>query len=261
MILTKNIEIVVNNNRIKIYRNYFPNIEIKQGDKLLIPIKLLSHNSRLKLNVKCDICKKEKIVMYYNYMKSYNNCGIYCCSPKCAHFKNENTCIEKYGVKSTTMLDSVKDKIKITMIEKYGVENASQSEEIKKKKEETCMINYGVRYPLQSKELIEKSYNKKGFHIEDKTEYQKYRTNVYRITKKIKEKLMQDWDGFDYYDGEYIKENFNLKGTHKNYPTIDHMKSIFYCYGNNISAEECASLENLCITKRTINSSKNKKCE
>jgi len=126
------------------------------------------------------------------------------------------------------LLDEYKEKFKTIIIEKYGIENISQLDEIKKKKQETCMKNHGVSHPSKSKELFEKAMKTKGLHIEDKTDYQKYRTNVYRLTKKIKNKLLDIWDGYDYYDSEYIKDNFNLKYSHKNYPTIDHMKSIFY---------------------------------
>jgi len=65
----------------------------------------------------------------------------------------------------------------------------------------------------------------------------------------------------DYYDNEYIKENFKLNSNNKNYPTIDHKNSIFYGFINNVSSNEIGGLSNLCITKRFINGSKNKKTE
>jgi hypothetical protein len=92
-------------------------------------------------------------------------------------------------------------------------------------------------------------------------EYKKYRNKITILTNKNKEKLLENWDGRDYYDGEYIKDNFVLPNSNKEYPTIDHKISVYYGFNNNISVEEISNINNLCITKKYINSSKNKKCE
>lgn len=47
-----------------------------------------------------------------------------------------------------------------------------------------------------------------------------------------------------------------LEHTAPNYPTIDHKKSVHYGFINNISPEEISNISNLCITKRSINSTK-----
>lgn len=93
------------------------------------------------------------------------------------------------------------------------------------------------------------------------TEYQEYRRLVDNLTNRNKKELYENWDGYDYYDNEYIRDNFELNSGDKNYPTIDHKKSVIYGFDNNISPEEISNIENLCITKRTINSSKNYKTE
>ena len=62
--------------------------------------------------------------------------------------------------------------------------------------------------------------------------------------------------GHDYYDGEYIKDNFDLEINDRNYPTIDHIIPKIYGFLNNIEPKEICKLENLCITKRTFNCSK-----
>ena len=49
-----------------------------------------------------------------------------------------------------------------------------------------------------------------------------------------------------------------LNSNDKNYPTIDHKISIFCGFKNGISCI-IGNINNLCITKRGINSSKNKK--
>ena len=103
-----------------------------------------------------------------------------------------------------------------------------------------------------------KGLKTKGLHIEDKTEYEKFRLIVYRLTKHNKKELLEKWNSLDYYDGEYIKDNFNLEYYDINYPTIDHKISIFYGYENNMKPEEISNIGNLCFTKRCINSSKGK---
>lgn len=83
-----------------------------------------------------------------------------------------------------------------------------------------------------------------------------YRRKVDRLTKKVKSILLEKWNGYDYYDGEYILDNFNLKYTHGDYPTVDHKVSVYYGFINNIPPEEICQIDNLCFTKRRINSTK-----
>jgi len=93
------------------------------------------------------------------------------------------------------------------------------------------------------------------------TKWEKYRKNIRKYTYRNKKHLFDNWDGYDYYDGEYIRDNFKFKYYHRDYPTIDHKKSVFYCFMENISSKECSSLNNLCITKKRINSSKRTKTD
>lgn len=76
------------------------------------------------------------------------------------------------------------------------------------------------------------------------------------LTNKVREELFNSWDGYDYYDNEYILENIKLKSSSSSYPTIDHKISCYYGFINNIEPEIICSLDNLCITKRSINSMK-----
>ena len=70
--------------------------------------------------------------------------------------------------------------------------------------------------------------------------------------------LFSLWDGIDFYDGENIIDNMNLHHNDRLYPTVDHKISIYNGFKNNISIEVISSIDNLCITKRHINSTKNK---
>lgn len=105
------------------------------------------------------------------------------------------------------------------------------------------------------KELKKQYFIKNGYNVET-DEFELYKNKVYRLTKKIKKELTKLWNGLDYYDNEYIKDNFNLPYYNRNYPTIDHKIPIYEGFKNNISAEEIADISNLCFTKRYINSRK-----
>jgi uncharacterized C2H2 Zn-finger protein/protein-arginine kinase activator protein McsA len=91
------------------------------------------------------------------------------------------------------------------------------------------------------------------------TKFIKYSRIINNYTKKNKNKLLENWDGFDFYDKCYIKTNFNLHPNNKNYPTIDHKISKLYGFLNNIDPLYISDISNLCFTKRSINSTKHSK--
>jgi hypothetical protein len=177
--------------------------------------------------------------------------------------KIAETNLMKYGYKNVLQNEEIKNKIKETNLEKYGVNYAFQSKIIKDKIKKTNLEKYGYENASKNKSIKLKIKNarvKNGSWISDdyKTEFEIYENIVDRLTKNNKKILFENWDGYDYYDNEYIKENLKLGHHNKKYPTIDHKISKFYGFCNNISPEEIANINNLCITKFTINSSKNK---
>lgn len=155
----------------------------------------LSKGSNVKINCKCDICGKEKILKYQDYIKNTKNFTLQYCCRKCATKKIKNTCLEKYGIenyvnpdkakqtkkelygdenynniqraKETNLIeygsenvfqnDDIKKKLKETVLKLYGVENVSQLKEIKQKKINTCVKNYGVEYPMQDPKLFKQA--------------------------------------------------------------------------------------------------------
>lgn len=162
---------------------------------------------------------------------------------------------DKYG--GFLMGSILKSKIVKKILDKYGVENISQNEDIKKKKEETSMKNYGHPYfPCTDKYKI-----MMGILLDKdiKNDWQLYKRQSRRIFDKIKPEVYKNWNGYDFYDKEYIKENLNLHYNDINYPTVDHKLSVFYGFMNNISVDEINKIENLVVTKRSINSAKGKK--
>ncbi len=102
------------------------------------------------------ICYCGKETNFYRLKTGY----LKYCSNKCVQNSKEvkekkiQTCLERYGVKSTNQLESTKDKSKQTMLERYGVEHALQSKELQKKKTQTMLKNHGVKHALQVPEFI-----------------------------------------------------------------------------------------------------------
>ena len=115
----------------------------------------------------------------------------------------------------------------------------------------------------EGKEKVKITRIKNGKQTPDDllTEFKLYTKLVVNKTHSFEKQLFQNWNGYDYYDGGYIKDNLSLNSNDKLYPTIDHKISIFYGFNNNIPADDIANINNLCITKRSINSSKNKLTE
>lgn len=202
--------------------------------------------------------------------------------------KKELTCMMNYGVYNPSHSPEIIEKIKNTLIKNYGVEYALQSEEIQKKFEDTMLIKYGVKHALLNKDLKEKSkktlfknygvdHVSKSEEIQERskltriknfnqlpdelfTDWEIYKKKVNNITRINKKELLEKWNGYDFYDGEYIKDNyFKYNPRNKKYPSIDHKISVFYGFINNIPYNIIGSIENICITKTEINCSKKEK--
>lgn len=280
--------------KIKVYstKYYDKSLNIKKGEINEIGVNNLPKGSHVKITAICDICGNEKETMYKSYIKMTQDDGLYYCV-KCRKIKTKNSNLEKYGVENVMQLENVKNKMyetnlekyghmcsaqseeikeksKNTCFEKYGVDNYLKTDEMREKVKNTCLEKYGVENPMQCKEIrnkqIKTMLSKYGVENISKLyinnnidEFINYSLNVKKYTKNNKNKLFNDWDGHDYYDDEYIKEYMSLDYKDRNYPTIDHKISVYYGFNNGIPEKELANINNLCITKRYINSSKGKK--
>ena len=190
---------------------------------LEIKITDLPSVSHVKVDVCCSLCKRTNKIQYCKYLQNIRNYGFYGCR-NCS-----------------------REKFKMTYIESGGGNwiNKNDSKFLKALK-------------LKSSVSIEKSESKYcDSNISD--EYLLYRNECRRITNKSIKNLFENWNGLDYYDGENISNYLNLSHSHKNYPTIDHKISIYYGFINKISAIDIGDIDNLVITKRSINSSKRDK--
>ena len=155
-------------------------------------------------------------------------------------------------------------KVKLSCLVKYNVDNCMKSKIVQDKTKSTCLERYNVEYITQYKNVIEKSRNTKLTNnrtLYDIDKLINYRKRVIGLTAKNKNNLFKNWNGYDYYDNEYIIEYRQLKYSDSNYPTVDHKISIYYGFINNIEPEIIANINNLCITKNKINIQKSKKTE
>jgi len=285
MIISKDAEVILNSANFKHFYS-LGYTDLKKGNKLVVPVEHLNRGSHVVVKVKCDVCGKEKDLMYRYYVKSLKKHDFYVCGSKCgrkkaektsinrfgvSHFsktlkskeKVKKTCLEKYGVDNPSKNNDVQEKRKNTMLERHGVEYYVLSDDFKDKSEKTSMINYGTIHPQMSEEMqeVRRNYHiKMGYNVLT-DEFEIYKREAYKLTKKVKKKLLSVWDGKDYYDGECIKNNFNLPYHDGNYPTIDHKTTIFEGFKNGIEVEKIADISNLCFTKRCINSKKYIKIE
>lgn len=169
--------------------------------------------------------------------------------------------MDKYGVEHHMKSEEFINNIKKLNIDKYGVDNVSKLEFIKEKKRKTFQANYGLNHIFCSNTIKGHFFNKKyGYNPyinkENKKEFDLYKEEVWRLTNKIKKRVIEDWDGKDYYDNEYIKENYKLNYNDNNYPTLDHKVSIYNGFINKIDPSIIADINNIAITKRSINRKK-----
>ena len=141
----------------------------KCGDFIDVDILDLHPGSKAMVKCTCDICGKEVELLYSNVMNNIETNKLICCHDNsCRNKKIENTCMNKYGVKSTNQLKTVKDKKTDTFQKKYGVDNPGQAQEVKNKMKATCQEKYNCDYAIQSKEVREKSIetSKKLYGVE-----------------------------------------------------------------------------------------------
>lgn len=179
----------------------------------------------------------------------------------------------KIGDKNPAKREDVKDKIRQTVLAKY-VSDPTYKERIRK----SVIIKYELDPTYKerisstwlskienepewsnrlSAPLIKYFKNNPCFiSFDELDDFMKYKSEVRSLTHYNKRILLKEWNGLDYYDGEYINENFNLLSNDKNYPTIDHKTSIVYGFKNGFDSAYIGSIDNLCVTKRKMNNKK-----
>lgn len=212
------------------------------------------------LFVKTDEFKEYVSDKHKEIIKTKIENGLYIC-PLSRQENNklkELGMLKRYGHKYSFHVKEIKEKIKNINLEKFGHISPLGNKEIQDKIKEIFMSKYGVDNPFKSKEIQERIKNHRelnynGINIKL---FKEYRKSVRFFTNKNKSELFKNWDGYDYYDGEYIKDFIKENHNDSKYPTIDHKISCIYGFKNNISSKDISKTENLCITKRIINCKK-----
>ncbi len=286
MILDDKIKVKISLKNIEHYSKFF---DIKLKDIIEVnPSIHFQRGSNIKVNAKCDLCDTERCIKYQAYYNNINSCKeypLYTCD-KCSHIKIKEFNKKKYGCEYYSQHPERNDRVKNTSIEKFGTEHYSKTYEYIERRNKTNLDKFGFINPFMDKEKIKNSLldkynvinpsqvkefrelaklstrktreeNNTWIPIDDVTSFSKYKRMIRKLTRNNVKLL--EWDGTDFYDNEYIKENFTLNPYHNNYPTIDHKISIYEGFTKNIPVEEIANVNNLCWTKRIRNITKNKK--
>ena len=286
MILSNEVEMQLGEkNHTFLKKKYNLDSNLMPGETFKITIDKLSKGSKSIVSVSCDYCGNILQVPYKRYNLSTKIVSKYACSSKdCSNQKIKDVCRIKYGVDNPFQSDFVKEKSKDTLNKKYGVEHPMFLEETKSKIKETCKEKYGVDNYMKTEECRQKIKNtnlekygvewpnqtidgkkkrketriRNGTQIPDElvTPYKLYRRLVDNKLDIIRSEFLNQWDGYDYYDGEYIKDNIELGPKNRLYPTIDHKVSVYFGFINDISVENISDVSNLCVTKSCVNSRK-----
>ncbi len=209
---------------------------------------------------KCKQCgSKTKFVSIILGYKPY--CSHACYSKDSSVIeKREKTNMKLYGTKNPMMTDGIKEKVRITCVKKYGkfyCQTDEFKQKIKEKKDDTDR-------------KARKTHEKNGRWIPLKkcSRFSLYRRIVIAETRKHRKILFEQWDGTDFYSGESLKtkkqlveENPGIDVHHlKCYPTVDHKISVLNGFLTGRDPKDIGSIDNLCITSRSNNSSKRERC-
>lgn len=216
MIINEEIEIVVNSMDFRRLGDKYHNLHV--GDVIKIFVHELSHSSKRKIDVKCDICGKEKKLSYEKYLKNIKNCDFYACTSKCADEKVKRTSIINFGVANASNSIEKQKKRLETFRKKFGVDNPFQNKEIKEKSKDTCIGKYGVDNIFKSTQFKNyiKRYNFEHYGVE-------YISQVPEIY------MRQQKSGYRIHFHENTKLNY--RGTYEKH-------FLDYCFDNNISIEQ-----------------------
>lgn len=170
MLKDKYKEIKVSNKNVKHYNE--KGYDVNVNDIVLVDIMDIPYNSKMNIDVICDVCGLEKNITVISFRRNIEKYGYYSCSSKCSAEKNKKTNKERYGVTSYTKTDEYLEKTRKTKLEKYGDEKYVNID----KQKETNKEKYGVETFMLTDEFVQKS---------NKTKLEKYGTIIPLRNKDI----------------------------------------------------------------------------
>lgn len=194
MILNEYVEVTLNPSNIKYfealgykiprYKDSKGRMSIKTGTTIMVKVTDLNEGSHCLVNVECDICGERRELEYRVYLRNIKKYGLYTCKD-CCSTKREQTCLEKYGVKSPAQSKDIYDKVTQTNMEKYGCVSAMQNPMVREKAKQTTIKRYGVENVSQSDEIKERvkqtnleRYGAKNYLLSD--DFKTKATNTYQ---------------------------------------------------------------------------------
>lgn len=124
MIISKEIEVTVNYLNIDHFKSL--GFDVGLNRKIIVKVENLPSQSNKKIQVKCDLCGKEKFLSYQKYNKNISKYNLYCCNTSCSQVKNKMTLKIIYGSENFNRSEENKLKLKekydliTTEIEKIG---------------------------------------------------------------------------------------------------------------------------------------------
>jgi len=177
MLLTKEVELVINGNNISILKengyeipkskDKWGKTRVPKGTTIMVKVEHLKEGSHAGVEVLCDYCK-ETIVKkeYRNYIRDNAKSVVKtdCCA-KCQPIKTKECNMINIGVESHMHLEEHKEKHKQRMIDTYGFDHNMKVPEIKQKAIDTFIKNYGCENPMQNQDIIDKSNATKIKHF------------------------------------------------------------------------------------------------
>lgn len=168
---------------------------------------------------------------------------------------------EKYGTEYISQSEYYKDKFENKIIEKYGnLENYYKQKYDTYK--QTCLIRYNCENYFQYEEFIKSNFTdelikkRKDSMIENghwNFDYEKHLEELKNYTKKVRSLTRKVYRKYK----NIINPN-NLKISRTEY-NLDHKRSIYDCFYDSLTPEQCANINNLIIITSHENHTKNKK--
>jgi hypothetical protein len=154
MIITKKVKVRINNINKKHYK------DVKLNDIIEVNVDELSKGSHVEIDVACDVCGKNKKMLYKTYIKHTKNDGKYYCRI-CNKVNTKKTNIERYGVEVPIQSKEIMKKINTTNLIRYGFKWCTQNNIIKEKQRKTCNERYGcdsvsLNYDIRCKQTLTK---------------------------------------------------------------------------------------------------------
>lgn len=176
MLLTKEVEVRVNSYIVDYYKSLGYEIPMKKATEstrkkykkdyvydfsktINVRIEDLLHGSNAEVEVLCDYCEVEIMKMPYCKYIEHITLVQKCACKKCKGKKQVDCNMVKYGVRSTSQLDWVQEKVKESSLSKYGVDNYAKTKECHEKIKNTMELRYGVSHNSQLPDYREKYEN------------------------------------------------------------------------------------------------------